>query len=217
MRGLLLAAGLLANSAQAAGMTVLRYVDQDPGDPPYTTRMLVTSDFMRMDDGTDDGDFILLDRRQRLVISVMRGNKLAMQFMPGALPPRPAGWRLRLDTGKTARGRQRFSLGVNGVVCSEGVVAPKAAPDAVRAMAELKSILAATQYRTWKETPREMQHDCDLVNQVWETGATLKLGLPVEEREFGGRVRQLQSETRQPVQPGLFRVPDGLATINAPS
>lgn len=217
MKWLLLAAGLLAGGAQAAGMTVLRYVDQDPGDPPYTTRMLVTSDFMRMDDGADDGDFILLDRRQRLVINVMRGNKLAMVFTAAALPPRPAGWKPRLVTGKAARGKQRFSLGIHGVVCNEGVIALKAAPEAVRAMSELKSILAATQYRVWKETPREMQHDCDLANQVWDADAALKLGLPLEEREFSGRLRQFESVSRQPVQPTLFRVPEGLTTINAPS
>ena len=105
---------------------------------------------------------------------------------------------------------------MNGVVCSEGMAA-KRALDAARAMAELKSILAATQYRVWQDSPREMQHDCDLANLVWEAGATLKLGLPLEEREFSGRTRQFESESSQPLQPELFRVPDGLTAINAPS
>ena len=198
-------------------MIALRYIDQDPGDPPNLTRILVTPDFMRMDNGEDNGDFVLLDRRQRQVINVMLGSKLLMVFTPGTLPPKPAGWKPRLDTRKAAQGTRRFSLTVNGMVCSEGVAAPRAAPDAARAMAELKSILAATQYRLWKDTPREMQHDCDLANQVWESGATLKLGLPLEEREHTGRTRQFESETRQPLQPGLFRVPEGMTAINAPS
>jgi hypothetical protein len=73
------------------------------------------------------------------------------------------------------------------------------------------------QYRVWKASPRELQHDCDLANQVWESGATLELGLPLEEREFTGRTRQLESESKQPLQPELFRVPDGMTAINAPS
>ena len=210
--------GLLGvSTTHAADMIALRYVDQDPAEPPYLTRILVTPDFMRMDGGEDDGDFVLLDRRQRQVINVMRDNKLAMVFTPGTLPPKPAGWKARLDARKAARGTQRFSLVVKGVVCSEGVAARRAAPDAARAMAELKAILAATQYRVWKDSPREMQHDCDLANQVWESGATLTLGLPLEEREFTGRTRQLESESKQPLQPELFRVPDGMAAINAPS
>ena len=61
-------------------------------------------------------------------------------------------------------------------------------------MAELKSILAATQYRMWQDSPREMQHDCDLANQVWDSATVLKLGLPLEEREYSGRTRQFESE-----------------------
>lgn len=213
-----LALWLLGTStAHAADMISLRYVDQDPGDPPYLTRILVTPGFMRMDGGEDDSDFILLDRRQHKVINVMRDNKLALVFTPGTLPPRPAGWKPRLDVQSATRGTRRFSLAVKGVVCSEGVAAQRAAPDAARAMAELKAVLAATQYRVWKDSPREMQHDCDLANQVWESGTTLKLGLPLKEREFSGRSRQFESESKEPLRPELFRVPDGMPEIAAPS
>lgn len=204
-------------AAHAADMISLRYVDQDPGTPSYLTRILVTSNFMRMDGGEDDGDFILLDRRQRKVINITRDNKLALVFTSGTLPPRPADWKARLDVHKAARGTQRFSLTVNGMVCSEGVAAQGAAPDAARAMAELKAILAATQYRVWQETPVDMQHNCDLANHVWDSGATLTLGLPLEERDFTGRTRKFESETRKTLQPGLFRMPDGMKEINAPS
>jgi len=212
--GLLL---LGAGAAHAADMAVVRYVDQDPGDPPYLTRILVTPDFMRMDSGEDGGDFVLLDRRQRKVINVLRDNQLAMVFTSGTVPPKPASWKPRLDTQAGAPGTRRFSLVLNGVVCSEGIAARRAVPDAARAMAELKAILAATQHRVWQASPREMQHDCDLANLVWASGATLELGLPLEEREFSGRTRQLESESSQPLQPELFRVPDGMTAINAPS
>ncbi|MCL5060159.1 MAG: hypothetical protein M1449_06450 [Candidatus Thermoplasmatota archaeon] len=204
-------------AAHAADMTELRYVEQDPGDPPYLTRILVTPDFLRMDDGNDDGDFVLLDRRGQKVINVMHGNRLAMVFTPGTLPPRPAGWKPILDVRPAARDSRRFSLSVKGVVCSEGIAARRAAPDAARAMAELKGVLAAMQYRVWKDSPSAIQHDCDLANLVWEPGATLKLGLPLEEREFTGRTRQFESESKQPLRPELFRVPDGMTSIDAPS
>jgi len=207
---------LCAGTARAADMTVLRYVDQDPGGPPYVTRILVTPDFMRMDSGEDTGDFTLLDRKKRVVINVMRDSRLAMVFAPGALPPKPAGWKPGLVADRVERGGRHFTLTVNGVVCSEGIAA-RHALDAARAMAEQKTILAATQYRVWKASPPELQHDCDLANQVWNAGDTLTLGLPLEEREFTGRTRTFESETRQPSNPELFRVPEGLAQVNAPS
>jgi hypothetical protein len=198
-------------------MIALRYVDQDPGDPPYLTRILVTPDFMRMDEGDDDGDFVLLDRRQQKVINVLHGNQLAIVFSPGRVPEKPAGWKPVLDVQAAATGTQRFSLTLNDVVCSEGVAARSAAPDAARAMAEMKAILAAMQYRVWKESPSDIQNDCDLANLVWESGATLELGLPLEEREFTGRSRRFESESKLPLQRELFRVPDGMARVDAPS
>jgi hypothetical protein len=172
---------------------------------------------MRMDSGDDGGDFLLVDRRQRKAINVMRDGKLAMVFTPGTLPAKPAAWASQLKVSAGVRGTQRFSLVVQGVVCSEGIAAQRAAPDAARAMAELKSILAANQYRVWKESPSELQRDCDLANHVWESGTTLKLGLPLEEREFTGRTRKFERESKQPLRPELFRLPDDIATIDAPS
>lgn len=208
---------LVLGSAQAADMTVLRYIDQDPASPPYPTRILVTPDFMRMDTGDDAGDFALLDRKQRKLINVTRENSLAMVFSQAKLPPKPAQWKVKLDVESGAPGTQRFRLKVNGRMCSEGVAAKRAAPNAAHAMAEMKSVLAATQYRVWKETPPELQHDCDLANQVFETGRILTLGLPLEEREFTGRSRHFVSETRQALQPELFRVPEGMKLFDAPS
>ena len=69
----------------------------------------------------------------------------------------------------------------------------------------------------WQDSPRDLQHDCDLANQVWNSGDTLSLGLPLEEREFTGRTRKFESEVLQPLNPELFRVPEGLAQVNAPS
>ena len=215
MKALVCLLALCMGVAHADDMTVLRYVDQDPDGPPYATRILVTPDFMRMDSGEDAGDFSLLDRRKRVVINVMHDSRLAMVFAAGALPPKPAGWKSRLGASKDARGT-RFTLTAKGVVCSEGIAA-RHAMDAARAMAEQKSILAATQYRVWKNSPPAMQHDCDLANQVWSSGDTLTLGLPLEEREYTGRTRTFESETRQPLNPALFRVPEGMAQIDAPS
>ena len=215
-RGLLL--GLLgAGTVQAADMIALRYMDQEPGQPASLTRILVTPDFMRMDVGVDADDFVLLDRRQHQVTHVMLDNKMALVFKQGKLPSRPADWKPRLETRAGAPGTQQFTLAIDGMVCSEGVAARQAAPDAARAMAEFKAVLASMQYRVWKESPPDMQHNCDLATQVWEAGTTLKLGLPLQEREYTGRTRNFESEARVPLNPELFLVPEGMPLIDAPS
>lgn len=208
---------LAAASALADDMIEVRYRDQDPGDLPYLTRILVTPDFMRMDGGADEDDFILLDRKARQLFNVMRGNSLAMRFMPAKLPPRPDRWVVVNSVKPGPQGTQRYVLQVNGQQCLAGVAAPAAQPDAVRAMAELKSVLAATQYGVWLSSPAELQHDCDLANLVWEFERILDLGLPLEEEEFTGRRRELEFEGRVPLRPELFDLPPGIGVMDAPS
>jgi hypothetical protein len=81
----------------------------------------------------------------------------------------------------------------------------------------MKSLLAATQYVIWQASPAEMQHDCDLANLVWEFGTVLELGLPLEEEEFTGRRSELKFEGRVPLQRALFKLPDGMPVVAAPS
>ncbi len=217
MKRLLLLTAVFAGAAGAADMTVLHYVDQDAGDPAYATRILVTPSFLRMDGGDDAGDFVLLDRKHRKLYNVMRDSRLAMVFSQGTVPPKPADWQVRVLALPAAQGVRGYRLLVGDVACSEGTVVPRAEPDAARAMAELGRVLAATQYRVWKDSPRELQHDCDLANQVWNVDAVPKLGLPNAVREFNGKARTLESRARQPLRPELFRVPAGLPLIDAPS
>jgi hypothetical protein len=207
---------LVMASAQAGDMTVLTYRDQDPGDPAYPTRVLVTPDFLRMDSGEDDGDFVLLDRKARKVMNVMREMRMTMIFAHADVPPRPAAWKSRLRVEPPAGTIQRYRLQVNGQLCSEGRVDRGAAPDAARAMVELKAVLAATQYRVWRDSPAGMQHDCDLANQVWDIDGVLRLGLPLEENEYNGRTRTLQARGTQPYNAALFRLPAGFADMTAP-
>ena len=207
----------VAAASPLQAVTELRYLDQDAGDPSYLTRILVTPDFMRMDDGQDDGDFILLDRKQRRLINVMRGNNLAMVFTPGKVPAEPEFWKPELTSHPAAKGTRRFRLVLNGMTCLEGVAAERAAPDAAQAMAEMKAVLAFTQYRMWRNSPAEMQHDCDLANQVWAFESVFQLGLPLEERDFRGRTRQFESEISIPLNPALFLVPKGMSLVDAPS
>ena len=212
----LLAACLVATATHAADMIELRYVDQDPGDAPYLTRVLVTPDFLRMDDGEAGGDFILLDRKHRRVTNVMAETRRGMQFSTGRVPAMPPRLKIMKHIEAVKPGTYRVRVSANGVQCSETVTARALHPEAQRALIELKTVLAATQYRTWINTPKELQRDCDLVNQVWTFRTAQERGLPMEERDFSGRTRQLESQRTLPVQDGLFKLPSGLTILNSP-
>jgi hypothetical protein len=205
-----------AQSCLAADMVVLNYRDQDPGAPSYTTRILITPQFLRVDDGRDAADFVLLKRKTGELTNVLHSMKTNMRIRSKPLPvaARPA-WRAEERVEEMRPGTNRVTVLANGKVCSQTVVAEKLLPEAAKALAQYMAALAWTQYQTYQNTATDMRQDCDLVHHVWDTGLALSHGLPIEERDYAGRSRQLEKHGREKRRPGLFKLPAGYAVIYA--
>ncbi|MGO9445792.1 MAG: hypothetical protein ACLPXB_13585 [Thiobacillaceae bacterium] len=203
---------IIALTANAAPMTVLTYRDQDPGSSSYVTRILITPRFVRLDGGKDDGDFVLLDRRSGELVNVLHDARTTMRIRSKPLPEqaRPT-WKVDEQVEAVRRGTWRITLLANGAICSQTVVAGKLRPEAAQALAEYKAALAWAQYKTYENTPKDIRQDCDLVEYVWDTGRVLKYGLPLEERDYAGRVRRLEKVGSETFEPELFKLPTGYA------
>lgn len=208
--------GLLAcGAAQAADMIRLVYQDSDPGTAPYVTRMLITPQFMRIDHGRDGEDFILLDRAARRVYSVSRDTRqilLLKQARVAAVLPHP--WRVESRVTPLRPGTQRQEIRVNGKLCATLVVTGKLFPAAVAAQREYLQVLAATQWRTWQNTPADMRDPCDLALQVTDIPVQFAHGLLLQEQDADGRLRSIQEEGRVPLDPKLFVLPRGYQTLD---
>jgi hypothetical protein len=194
----------------AADMIVLYYRDHDPGSPSYTSRILITPEFLRLDDGRDEADFILLKRKSGELTNVLHSVKTSMRIPGKPLPgsARPA-WRAEARVEEVRPGTNRVTVLANGNVCSQTVAAETLLPEAAKALAEYKAALAWTQYQTYQNTEPDLRQDCDLVHHVWDTGLALGHGLPLEERDYAGRSRQLEKQGREKLRPGLFKLPAG--------
>lgn len=208
LRGMILLA--VVHTASAADMIVLTYRDQDPGTPSYLTRILITPRFLRLDEGRDEADFVLLDRRTGELTNVLHETKSNMRIRNQRLPAeaRPS-WRADERIEEIHPGTRRITLSVHGKVCSRTVAAEKLLPQAAKALADYKAALAWTQYQTYRNTPEELRQDCDLVHHVWETDRALRHGLPIEERDYAGRTRVLEKQGRERLNAALFKLPRG--------
>ncbi len=200
---------LLAScSVQAADMIELRYQDQDPGDAPYLTRVLITDRYLRLDDGNDNADFVLLERKAKMLTNVLHSQNSLTRLPKRPLPKaRAPEYKLEEKVTLVRPGTTRVQISLDGKLCSEMVAAEKFLPEATKALAEYKSALAYTQWQTYQNTPADMRQHCDLVNHVWNTDRALAYGLPLEERDDTGRTRQLIASGRKPVNAQLFKLP----------
>lgn len=210
----LLWAALLPGSVLAADMTVLHYRDQDPGRPSYATRILITPKHVRVDNGQDRGDYVLLDRKTGEMTNVLHDTRTRMRIRNKPLPEdaRPS-WHAQERIEEVRPGTRRITISANGKVCSQSVVAENLLPDAAKALAEYNAALAWTQYQTYQNMPDDMRQDCDLVHHVWETGLALRHGLPIEERDYEGRTRLLEKQGREKLNAGLFKLPAGYTVV----
>ncbi len=214
-RFLFLLALLVPAWANAADMIRLVYQDRDPGGPPYTTRMLITPQYLRIDSGRDGGDFILLDRAAHKVYSVDRSSRQILVVAQHKVAARaPKHWRVRSRVAMVRPGTVRQEISVDGKLCATLVTAAKLFPDAVAAQREYKEVLAATQWRTWQNTPADLRDPCDLALQVLEIPLQFSQGLLLEQDDADGRARSIQEEGRVAYDPALFVLPKGYQTID---
>lgn len=205
-----------AQAAFAADMIVLYYLDQDPGAASYTSRILITPQFLRVDDGRDEADFVLLKRKTGELTNVLHSMKTNMRIRNKPLPvaARPT-WQVEARVEEIRPGTSRVTVLVKGKVCSQTVAAERLLPEAAKALAEYMTALAWTQYQTYQNTDPDMRQDCDLVHHVWDTGLALSHGLPIEARDYAGRSRQLEKQGREKLRPGLFKLPARYAVLYA--
>jgi hypothetical protein len=208
---------LACTAVNAAEMLDLRYQDSEGEGISYQTRILITGRYLRMDEGRDDGDFILFDRKTGKIVNVLHDRHMLMAMNDSKLPePPPHAYRVEKKVTPMRDGTVRVQVLADGIMCSETVAAEKLFPDAARALREYKAALAYTQWATYRNTPAEMRQDCDLVHLVWQTSLALSRGLPLEERDYSGRVRKYMGGQKRALKPELFELPKGYELIRLP-
>lgn len=193
------------------------YFDESELDgPPARTRMLVTTEFLRIDYGNDDDDFILYDRKRPAIYSVNHADKTALVITPlkvTAKPPRPFVHRAEKDREPfpAVDGKRvvHYELFTNERRCYDLFAADGLLPDAVAALREYAQTMAGEQGATLAFTPVEMQDTCDIANHVFAPTRHLAHGFPVRLEDFAGKTRLLVNYEQGKAFPAsLFAVPE---------
>ena len=75
---LIISALLLAGCQQAAQTHYILYMEKEEGVDPFQTRVFVSKDFIRFDDGEGSVNYVLMDRATKKIYSVNHENKTVM-------------------------------------------------------------------------------------------------------------------------------------------
>jgi hypothetical protein len=213
--GILLLSPLYALAAQTA--TVLWYAEQEAGTRPYKVRYIVSEQYMRSDDGQDQGDFVLYDRRRQQIYSVAHEERRVLQIDgKGMVPAAPETLAMKVDKtidkdAPTVAGRHPVTvrLFAGQQSCYTATVLPDFLPDVRGALLEFNRALAVQQLRSLDNTPEDFRTPCFLLRYLYATDFSLVHGLPLADLDGSGDRRELLDyQTGVHFEDELFKIPD---------
>ncbi|MEW8624843.1 MAG: hypothetical protein AB2551_03730 [Candidatus Thiodiazotropha sp.] len=204
---------LVAQTLQAQR---LQYEVTEAGQTPYLSRMLVTAQMMRIDQGSETADFILFDRGKRVIYSIDSEERsiLVIQPKPSNQPDArlPDIEVLAKDAGEAplvaGRKAQRWALQVNGQPCQEAMVLPEMMTMSVAAQGEYLGLLAEQHKISLSGIPMAYRDACADAIQVYEPNALLEKGLPLRLWDVNGNQQALTDYAEsESVDADLFTLP----------
>ena len=217
MQKILISMVLLAMSAGAASgpAAMLVYQVWEEGTEPYISRVLVTEDHVRLDEGGDGGGYTLFDRQQEILYNVQVEDRSILVISANE-PLSDAGDSLILneevkvdEAAPKVAGAQpkEVRLFANGELCSEMVVVEGVMEDALDGLRDLKLSLARIQSATLKSMPLSMRTPCDLAANVYAADRPLNFGLPLQERSSGRSQSLVDFVSEYPADDAMFELP----------
>jgi len=196
---------------------MLMFQEQERGVEPYSTRVLVNDEFVRMDDGVDGSDFVLFDRQMQTIYSVSHVNRTVLVVHSKPVTGEPP-MTLTMDARRSEHpdapqieGKQpvQYSLLVNDETCSQLMVVPGFLDQGAEGLREFRRALAGQHAENLPKTPVDMLDPCFVAYHVYAPVRHLQYGFPVQQWDRDGNSRALVSYERGfEADPALFQIPE---------
>lgn len=190
---MLLAVVLLTACDQKASKVsqnlLLTFGDQEEGVDPYQTRIIITQDYMRFDDGEGATDYLLFDRTKKTIYSVTQETKsITVISAEQTNVKQPFDLKLtqkKIDDMQDAPSMEgvkpEHHVYMSGEqVCFEVLSVPGFLPAYVEAMQEFNTILANDSAFTLPNLPADMHNGCSLGKSIFAPNRHLKAGFPIQ-------------------------------------
>lgn len=191
------------------------YEELEQDLPPSLYRYLVIEDFMRIDNGQADDDFILFDAIKQVIYSINHDDQtiLTIKSTPWKMPDfefRRNQVTDKLEDGPKLFGKtvSNYRLFANQNLCTEIQLVPGIHPQSRAMFRDYQQVLSGQQVQSLFNTPKEMRSPCFLLDQVFNLGDYFDQGLPVQEWHSRGYARILKDVQSLKVDEKLFSLPE---------
>lgn len=209
---------LLSCDKNQHGSYQILFVEKEEGVEPYQTRMIITENFVRVDDGKDSKDYVLFNRRKKIVYSVNSDEKTVMAVHDKKItitPPIKLVHSVEnmqaLKSAPEIEGlkARHYQLKTNNEICYDVVAVENLMPEVVNALIEFHSHMAADSAVTFNNIPADLHDACEMSMHTFAATRHLQMGFPIKEWGKGNYLRSLMDyQADYKVDEKLFKLPE---------
>ena len=205
------------------GDTLVLFMEQENGVEPFQTRMIMSKNFLRIDDGKGSNSFVLYDNAKKIVYSTIPEEARVMEIHEKKLkkgevfePPFPLVHSVKEMpkmkdapeiNGETAK---HYQLITNDNVCYDVVAIKKLMPHVVKRLTEFYKHMATDSVVTFNNMPADLHDACDMTATTFKPARQFEFGFPIQEwgkRDYSRSL--INYDENYKADPKLFVLPEG--------
>jgi hypothetical protein len=208
--------------AEKMDSLALTYEEVEKGAGAQIMRYIINDQFMRIDNGNDNADFILFDLKKKNIYSVNHEDQTILKIENKAWSQPQFGFKVstQLTKMKAAPKIQNkdvyaYYVKAGDKTCTEVFLIKDSFMDEMNVLYQYQQVLSGQQVSTLKNTPVEMHTPCFLVDQVYHAGDYFKLGLPVQISYSRDYVKFLKNYKSMKFDSVIFKLPESYSEYKA--
>ncbi len=203
----------ISAAEKLADATIFLYDEKETGTDISRVRYVLTDDYMRIDEGRAEDDYILYDVKKNILYNINHDDRTIMFIeskawkMPTHLARQVIDKKLPEAPKIAGKEVAQYHLIANDKICSEVQFIPDIYEAERAILSRYQNLLSGQLVSTLHNTPLEMQTDCMLVDRVYRNGELYNKGLPIQEQHENGYIKILVDFSKQKVDKNLFTLP----------
>lgn len=216
--GIFILSSLSACANKPQDNQLIVFADQEKGIAPYQTRIIVTPNYVRFDDGENSKSYTLFDRKTKIASTVDTEERTILVMHPKSVKVDPP-FEMKYESkdlgdikdapkimGKVPRHYQDY---VNGKLCFDIISVNGMLPDTVKALSSFHQMLASDSKVTFGNMPADMLDPCTIAMDTFAPTRYLQHGFPVRHWHSGYSSTLVDFKDHYTPDPKLFELPKG--------
>ncbi|MCU7932774.1 MAG: hypothetical protein KZQ90_18405 [Candidatus Thiodiazotropha sp. (ex Codakia rugifera)] len=195
---------------------VLVYSVHEAGGEAVVSRLLITPTMLRIDQGKQDDDYILYDKRAETIYSVTPDEQSILVIHPDRAKRQiPGDMKLSIEQLSDVNAPnvggskpEHWRMTVNGEICQEAILAPGLMSRSLVLYGDYLTLLANQHFVSLDAIPVEYRAPCEDAVHVFVPTVFLDKGLPIRKWDKGGNQERLvEFSSNQSVSADYFVLP----------